>query len=41
MYISIYILQYQVMSVGLDERNATGQKLLCQNRLMETVNRRQ
>lgn len=38
-HISTY--QNQVMSVGIDERNGTGQKLLCQYRLTETVNKKQ
>lgn len=36
-YISLY--KNQVMRDRIDERNATGQKVLCQIWLMETVNK--
>lgn len=37
-YISSYEMKIKAMRGGIDERNATGQKVLCQTRMMETVN---
>jgi hypothetical protein len=38
-YISLY--KNQVMRDRIDERNGTGQKVLCQVKMMETVNKKQ